>query len=613
MSALLVAQAKLREVFGFASFRPGQADIVREVVAGRDVLAIMPTGGGKSLCYQLPALLREGVTLVVSPLIALMRNQVAQMQGFGIAAAALNSANQGWERREIAEQLDAGTLRLLYIAPERIALPETLELLKRSRVNLLAVDEAHCVSQWGHDFRPDYLNLGTVAAGLGGVQIIALTATADVATRADILARLFAREPAVFVHGFDRPNLRLAMRPKANSSRQLGDFIGAHAGESGIIYCSTRKQTEELAIHFGGKGITALAYHAGMDAGDRSHNQDRFLRDDGLVMCATVAFGMGIDKPDVRFVCHANLPKSIEAYYQEIGRAGRDGLPADTLTLYGLDDMQLRRRQIEESEASDDQKRIERQRLNALLALCEAPRCRRQTLLAYFGETAAPCGNCDLCIDGVDLVDGTIQAQKALSAIARTGERFGTEHLISLLRGESTDQMRRFGHDQIKTFGVGADVSTNEWRAVFRQIYALGIISLDIANYGRWTITDEGRAVLRGQNSVELRRFQPPAAKGKKAPSSAPSRQTAEEALDPLFAVLRKKRGELAAEQKVPAYVVFADRTLLDMVRLRPETMDQMSLVHGVGQAKLERYGKIFIEVIREHRAGESASDAPPP
>ncbi len=397
-------------------------------------------------------------------------------------------------------------MRLLYVAPERLALGDTKAMLNRAGVSLLAIDEAHCVSQWGHDFRPEYLELGEVAASLSGVQILALTATADAATRGDILGRLFSRRREVFVHGFDRPNLRLAMRAKSDARRQLVDFIGGHRGESGIVYCSARKQTEELAAFLRGKGIAALPYHAGMDSAERSQNQDRFLQEDGLVMAATVAFGMGIDKPDVRFVAHANLPKSIEAYYQEIGRAGRDGLPASTLTLYGLDDMRLRRQQIEDSEAPDEQKRVERRRLDALVALCEAPRCRRQTLLAYFGETTEPCGNCDLCEEGVELVDGTILAQKALSAIARTGERFGAEHLIALLRGQATERINQLNHDKLPTFGVGAGMSASAWRAVFRQLYAGGVIALDVAGYGSWTITERGREVLRGKATVEFRK-----------------------------------------------------------------------------------------------------------
>ena len=457
MSDVASAARSLRNTFGFDGFRPGQAEIVAAILEGRDVLAVMPTGSGKSLCYQLPALVRGGLTVVVSPLIALMRNQVAQLRGYGIAAAALNSATDPAENSATADLVKSGELRLLYVAPERLVKSETLDLLRRAKVAMLAVDEAHCISQWGHDFRPDYAALGQVQDSLGGVQTVAFTATADAATRADIVAKLFGAPPAEFVHGFDRPNLRLAMQAKAGGRKQITDFIGQRHGQSGIVYCSSRRKTEELAEALRGGGVNALAYHAGLEPGERSRNQDTFLQDDGVVMIATVAFGMGIDKPDIRFVLHADMPSNIESYYQEIGRAGRDGLPADTLTLYGMGDIRLRRLQIDESEAEPAQKRIDRQRLNALVSLCELPRCRRQTLLAYFGETAETCGNCDFCCDGAEVIDGTIAAQKALSAIVRTGERFGTEHLASVLIGENSELVEKFGHDCLTTFGVGGN------------------------------------------------------------------------------------------------------------------------------------------------------------
>jgi ATP-dependent DNA helicase RecQ len=602
------AEAQLQKTFGFKSFRHGQGDIIGAVLAGRDVLAVMPTGGGKSLCYQLPALLRDGLTVVVSPLIALMRNQVAQLQGYGVAAASLNSANTPEETRAAFQSLENGTLRILFLAPERLALGETRTMLSRAGVSLLAIDEAHCVSQWGHDFRPEYMTIGEAAAALGDVQRIALTATADLATRNEILSKLFGREPVVFVHGFDRPNLRLAMQPKHNAKRQILDFVKRQGSDSGIIYCASRKQTEDLAGFLNERGLRAMPYHAGMDKADRSRNQDAFLQEDGLIMTATIAFGMGIDKPDVRFVMHANLPKSLEGYYQEIGRAGRDGLPADTLTLYGLDDMRLRRMQIEQGDAPDEQKRIEKQRLNALISLCEAPRCRRQTLLAYFGETVDPCGNCDLCIDGVEVMDATIEAQKALSAILRTGERFGTEHLIAILLGDESDKIRQFNHDRLPTFGVGKEHGRQEWRSIFRQLYAAGIINFDIASYGRWTVTDRGRSVLKGTSTVELRReAMTPALKpvsAKKA--AAPTRDLAPDDRR-LFEALKAERLRLAKQESVPAYVILADRSLLDMVHLKPEMRDQMMLVHGIGQAKLEKYGETFLSVIRQHRMAVAA------
>jgi ATP-dependent DNA helicase RecQ len=601
MPDLTDARQVLRDVFGFADFRVGQDEIVAAVLARENVLAVMPTGSGKSLCYQLPALLLDGVTVVVSPLIALMRNQVAQLAANGIEAASLNSSNPPEEIRETLKKLDAGTLKLLYIAPERLAKDDTLRRLTRARVALLAVDEAHCISQWGHDFRPDYLELGRLQEALGGVQTIALTATADAATQRDIAGRLFPAPPRLFVHGFDRPNIRLAIRPRENRRRQLEAFLNRHRGESGIVYCATRKDTVELAEALTAGGYHALPYHAGLEQKVRARNQDVFLQQDGVVVVATVAFGMGIDKPDVRFVAHANLPKSIEAYYQEIGRAGRDGLPADTLTLYGLDDIRLRRQQIDQSEASPEQKRIEVQRLNALVALCESPRCRRQTLLAYFGEETAPCGNCDVCQDGAGAVEATVPAQKALSAIARTGERFGMEHLVSILVGEATDKIQKFGHDKLPTFGVGRDLEKGLWRGIYRQLYALGLADIDTEGYGRWTVTERGWTVMRGGAPVELRLDQPrpePRAKRGERGAARPALPT-DPADDRLLAALKQRRTALAQARKVPAYVIFADRSLAEMARDKPTTREALGRVHGVGAAKLAAYGDEFLGVIR--------------
>ena len=593
----------LHDVFGFPSFREGQEEIVRAVLAGEDILAVMPTGAGKSLCYQLPTLAREGLTLVVSPLIALMRDQVAALRHFGVEAGSLNSANDPDENRRVVDAVRDGRMRLLYASPERLANTGTTEWLGRAGVNMLAIDEAHCVSQWGHDFRPEYAMLGEVRQRLGNVQTIALTATADVATRGDIMHRLFEEEPRLFIHGFDRPNLRLAMQAKEHSKRQLFSFLDKHRHESGIVYCASRNATEKLADSLCQAGYRAMPYHAGMAQVDRAKNQDIFLQEDGVVMVATVAFGMGIDKPDVRFVAHAALPKSIEAYYQEIGRAGRDGEPADTLTLYGLDDMRLRRSQIEDGDASEEQKRVERQRLNALVALCEAPRCRRQTLLAYFGETTQPCGNCDLCIDGVVSFDGTIEAQKLLSAIVRTGERFGTEHIISILTGDETDAILRLGHQGLKTFGIGKDRSKTEWRSLLRQIYALGLIALELSEYGRWTITERGVAVLKGRERVELRAdvlMKPRERKGRRGAMVAESVIPND---DPLLVALKVLRTRLAKEEAVPAYVIFSDRSLIDMAVKKPTSIGAFGEIHGVGQAKLDRYADAFIPVIREHAA----------
>jgi ATP-dependent DNA helicase RecQ len=605
MSDLATAQRTLRTTFGFDAFRPGQADIVTAILDGRDVLAVMPTGSGKSLCYQLPALLRDGLTIVVSPLIALMRNQVAQLCGYGVAAAALNSANDAAENRAILDRIARGDLRLVYVAPERLVKSETIDLLKRAKIALLAVDEAHCISQWGHDFRPEYAALGTVQAALGSVQTVAFTATADAATRTDILARLFSRDPAVFVHGFDRPNLRLAMRAKATGRKQVADFIKDRHGQSGIVYCASRRKTEDFSDFLRQNGIKALPYHAGMESAARSRNQDAFLQDDGVVMVATVAFGMGIDKPDVRFVLHADMPANIESYYQEIGRAGRDGLPADTLTLYGMGDIRLRRMQIDESDTSNEQKRVDRQRLNALVSLCESPRCRRQTLLAYFGETTEPCGNCDFCCEGAEVIDGTIAAQKALSAIVRTGERFGTEHLTNVLIGEDSDAILKFGHDCLPTFGVGKEYGKQEWRSIFRQLHGAGIIALDITGYGTWTVTDAGRRVLKGAAKIELRKdtLKPATRKTARATANAAALADGAAGDTALFEALRRRRSELAKAQRVAAYVVFADKTLIDMARRKPATTAEMGAVHGVGEAKLRQYGDVFLEIIREHAA----------
>ena len=605
MADLAAAQRTLRTTFGFEAFRPGQADIVDAILDGRDVLAVMPTGSGKSLCYQLPALVRDGLTVVVSPLIALMRNQVAQLRGYGVAAAALNSANDANENRSVLGQIARGELRLVYVSPERLVKADTIDLLKRAKVALLAVDEAHCISQWGHDFRPEYAALGAVQVELGGVQTVAFTATADAATRADILEKLFRRPPAVFVHGFDRPNLRLAMRAKSAGRKQVADFINARRGQSGIVYCRSRRKTEELADYLRANGAKALPYHAGMEATARSRNQDVFLQEDGVVIVATVAFGMGIDKPDVRFVLHADMPANIESYYQEIGRAGRDGLPADTLMLYGMGDIRLRRMQIDESDATNEQKRVDRQRLNALVSLCESPRCRRQTLLSYFAETTEPCGNCDFCCDGAEVIDGTIAAQKALSAIMRTGERFGTEHLTNVLIGEDTDAIQKFGHDRLPTFGVGKEYGKQEWRSIFRQLHGAGIVALDVTGYGTWTVTETGRRMLKGTAKIELRKdtLKPATRKTARAAANAAALADGAAGDTALFEALRRRRSELAKEQRVAAYVVFADKTLIDMARRKPATAAEMGAVHGVGEAKLRQYGETFLEAIRQHAA----------
>jgi ATP-dependent DNA helicase RecQ len=599
-ASLATAHDLLHSVFGFGEFRPGQEEIVQAVLDGENVLAIMPTGSGKSLCYQLPALARPGLTLVVSPLIALMRDQVRALSAAGVAAGSLNSSNEPAENARVMRLLRARELRLLYVAPERLSRPDTLEMLCESDVRMMAIDEAHCVSQWGHDFRPEYLSLGNVARQIGGpLQTMALTATADSPTRGDIVDRLFAAPPRTFVRSFDRPNLKLAFRSKERSSRQVLAFVREHEGESGIVYCASRRKVEELADTLRKDGVKALPYHAGLDKQVRDANQDAFQQQDGVVMTATVAFGMGIDKPDVRFVCHADLPANVEAYYQEIGRAGRDGLPADTLTLYGLGDMQLRRVQIEQSETPDERKRVERQRLNALLALAEAPRCRRQTLLAYFGESSEPCGNCDLCQEGVERFDATIEAQKAMSAIVRTGERFGMEHLIAILAGDSTENVLRYNHHKLPTFGVGKDRRPVEWRSIFRQLSAAGLIQQDFLEHGRWFVTDSGWQVLKGAERVELRKEMAQPKVSRREKRAAASIVVVGDADNALLTALKGLRAKLAQTQRVPAYVVFSDRTLIELATHRPESLRAMREIHGVGDAKLERYGSAFLEIIQ--------------
>ncbi|MEM7508536.1 MAG: DNA helicase RecQ [Pseudomonadota bacterium] len=585
----------LRDVFGFDGFRPGQEEIVEAVIAGRDVLAIMPTGGGKSLCYQLPAIVREGLTVVISPLIALMRDQVAALREAGVEAGALSSANEPHETDRIFDALEEKRLKLLYLAPERLANAGARELLARSDVRFLAVDEAHCVSQWGHDFRPDYLRIGELRAALGGVQTAAFTATADEGTRAEICKRLFTDAPQTFLRGFDRPNLHLAFEPKNGPQARILRYVERRKGQPGIIYCASRKRTETLATALQGKGIDALAYHAGLEAGTRSDRQDRFTRQDGVVMAATVAFGMGVDKPDVRFVIHADLPKTVESYYQEIGRAGRDGLPADTLTLYGIDDIKLRRLQIDQGDAPEERKRADHQRLNALLAIAEAPGCRRQTLLAYFGEERAePCGNCDLCQTPPERFDGTELVQKALSAMVRTGERFGVEHLTAVLRGEMSDRVRQLGHDSLPTFGVGAETDKGTWRNVFRQLYALGHAS--VTETGSWLATDSGWEVMRGKAEVMLRKDVPGPAREAQGKRPRPA-ATAPEDLE-LFEALRGLRTRFAKARGVPAYAIFPDASLLDMCARKPSTLDDLAACHGVGAKKLKSYGQAFLEVL---------------
>ena len=587
------AATLLQEVFGFDAFRPGQEDIVDAVTAGQNVLAIMPTGGGKSLCFQLPALLRDGVTVVISPLIALMRDQVRALRAAGVEAGALTSGNTDEETETVWQALDAGRLKLLYIAPERLAAGSALSTLRRIGVSLIAVDEAHCVSQWGHDFRPDYLRIGDLRRALG-VPLAAFTATADSETRDEIVEKLFGgTAPQSFLHGFDRPNLRLAFAAKDGPRRQILAFAAARKGQSGIVYCGTRAKTETLAGALREGGHNACHYHGGMEAEDRRQVEHRFSTEDGLIVVATVAFGMGVDKPDIRWVAHADLPKSIEAYYQEIGRAGRDGAPADTLTLFGPDDIRLRRAQIDEGLAPSERRMADHARLNALLGLAEAHGCRRVTLLGYFGERAQPCGNCDLCETPPETFDGTEAVRKALSAILRTGEHFGAGHLIDILTGNETDKVRARGHHRLPTFGVGRDLARNAWQGVFRQMLGHDLVRPDPERHGGLRMTEAARPILRGEDTITLRRDTLAAKKRQPAARALVSDEDA-----PLLSALKARRRALAEAAKVPAYIVFNDRTLIEMAEQRPRTLDAMARINGVGGKKLDRYGDAFLEVI---------------
>ena len=587
------AEGLLASVFGFASFRLGQGEIVAAVTAGRNTLAIMPTGGGKSLCFQLPALLRGGVTLVISPLIALMRDQVRALREAGVEAGALTSGNTEEETEEVFRALDEGRLKLLYMAPERLAATGTLALLRRIGTSLIAVDEAHCVSQWGHDFRPDYLRIGELRRALD-VPLAAFTATADEETRAEIVTRLFdGAEPATFLRGFDRPNIHLAFAVKDQPRQQLLSFAGARRGQSGIVYAASRAKTETLAKALRDDGHSACHYHAGMEAEARRDAEARFQREDGLIVVATVAFGMGIDKPDIRWVAHADLPKSIESYYQEIGRAGRDGAPAETLTLFGPEDIRLRRSQIDEGAAPPERKAADHARLNHLLGLAEATGCRRQLLLSYFGEASDPCGACDLCDSPPEVFDATDAVRKALSAMLRTGESFGAGHLIDILTGNLTEKVIARRHDSLPTFGVGRDMTKAQWQATFRQMTGRDLIRPDPERHGAFRMTDAARPILRGEETITLRRDTI-----RKAVSGPVVRALVSDEAAPLLSALKAKRRALAEAARVPAYVIFPDRTLIEMAETCPQTLDQMAHVSGVGAKKLESYGAAFLQVI---------------
>ncbi|HEY6898200.1 MAG TPA: DNA helicase RecQ [Rhodocyclaceae bacterium] len=598
--------ALLQSVFGYSAFRGAQAEIVDHVGRGGDALVLMPTGGGKSLCFQLPAMLRPGCGIVVSPLIALMQDQVDALLQSGIKAAFLNSS-QDFDAVVATERaLMTGQLDLLYVAPERLLTERFLGLLdqldEQKRIALFAIDEAHCVSQWGHDFRPEYIQLSALHQRYPAVPRIALTATADELTRREIIERLGLDEAKVFLSSFDRPNIRYTVVERDNPKKQLQAFLADHKGEAGIVYCLSRKKVDETAVWLREHGVNALPYHAGLDAETRRNHQQRFVREDGIVMVATIAFGMGIDKPDVRFVAHLDLPKSLEAYYQETGRAGRDGEPAEAWMTYGLNDVMVHRQRIDESAAGEEQKRIERQKLDAMLAYCEAAACRRTVLLNYFAEQSAPCGNCDTCSEPPELWDGTVAAQKLLSAAVRTGQRFGVVHLIDLLRGKRNEKIAQFNHDALPTFGIGADMDEAAWRAVARQLMVEGVIRPDAERYGAITLTDAARPVLKGETTLMLRRQLRRKSSSERSRRSASAADVVELSAEaaPLFEALRAWRAGTARELGVPAYVILHDKTLREIANRKPDSIHGLRTIPGIGEAKADRYGATIIDVLRQ-------------
>ncbi|KQT41332.1 MULTISPECIES: DNA helicase RecQ [unclassified Methylophilus] len=600
-------QQILHDVFGYNQFRHQQQAIVEHVIAGQDALVLMPTGGGKSLCYQIPALARDGLALVVSPLIALMQDQVEALQQLGVNAAFLNSSLSAEDNTRITREVVSGEIKLLYVAPERLMVGSFLSLLdevqQHTGLALFAIDEAHCVSQWGHDFRPEYRQLTVLHNRFPDVPRIALTATADAPTRAEIISQLNLENARQFVSSFDRPNIRYHVGIKNNARQQLQAFLEReHANDAGIIYCLSRKKVEETAAWLVEKGWSALPYHAGLPAQLREHHQRRFLREEGIIMVATIAFGMGIDKPNVRFVAHLDLPKSMEGYYQETGRAGRDGLQANAWMVYGMGDVVSMRQMLDSGEASEERKRLERLKLDALLGYCESTACRHQSILRYFGEShPGACEQCDNCLHPIETWQATQVAQMALSCVFRTGQRFGVGHLIDVLTGKVTAQVERFNHDKVSTFGIGKTLNQNQWSGVYRQLIAAGLLEADMAAYGGLKLTEAARPVLKGEQEVWLRRDTEPEKRMGKAERSARAKEAFEGANDDsLWQALKAKRLELAREQGVPPYVIFHDSTLLEIHNRKPQTLDDMGQISGIGQAKLKKYGDAFLFILQE-------------